>query len=603
VRTSRSCLPRFRDLALLMLAAAALAAPGASSPAAAVKVRTLATVNGKVVAFAQDGSRLAWLERPRKRGEGLSLVVRSGGSRRARRIGAYAPQHFQFGGGRAVWSDVSPYGNTRYEYVSSVTVGQRRVRTVARLVLDPFGAGEAVGDVAADGPIAVYGVLEWGLIPGGDPCIDDVDCPFWESGGRLLRLGRRSTAIADAPPPANLAVGGGRILIVPFAESCACDAAPAWSSDGSSIAYSTHRNGDWDVVIGPVGGAVTKVTRSWANEHDPDWSPDGSRLVYESGRTLVVVNRDGTGARPIATGLQPAWSPDGQLIAFVKPGVNGLWLVNADGSGEHRLTQDWDVDPAWSPDGSKLAAARSAPGGWNLTVMDADGSDARTVAAGYAPTWSPDGRRIAYVRYNREELRVVGADGNGDRALTTNAVVGGPRDFSPDWSPDGTKIAFVRLTRSRSELYTISPEGGPVTQLRTTSPLSRPPLEIRTASGALVSRFLPTKDPEQVELSAEVGATLARTTQAARLELFDPRTGRKLGTASLPRNSRSLSISGRTVVVCSGRRIWALETRTRKPRLLTTAAADPLGLSIEGRRVGWAENLKTTARIRALLLP
>lgn len=100
MRTSQSFLLRFRDLALLMLAAAALAAPGASSPAAAVNVRTLATVNGSVVAFAQDGSRLAWLERPRKRGEGHSLVVHDVGGRRAMRIGAYAPQHFRFGGGR-----------------------------------------------------------------------------------------------------------------------------------------------------------------------------------------------------------------------------------------------------------------------------------------------------------------------------------------------------------------------------------------------------------------------------------------------------------------------------------------------------------------------
>lgn len=75
---------------------------------------------------------------------------------------------------------------------------------------------------------------------------------------------------------------------------------------------------------------MTKVTGSWANEHEPDSSPDGSRLVYESGRTLIVSNRDGSGARAIATGLQPAWSPDGQRIAFVKPGVDGLWVVNPD---------------------------------------------------------------------------------------------------------------------------------------------------------------------------------------------------------------------------------------------------------------------------------
>jgi Tol biopolymer transport system component len=603
---------RRRSSGLTVIAAAALVAATAISTAGAnardaANVRSVATVNGRIVAFDQDGDRLAWIERPRKAGEGHALVVRSESRRRVTRIGAYAPQHFQFGGERAVWSDVSPYGNTRYQYVSSVTAGERRVRTVARLVLNPDGDGESVSDITADGPIAVYGVRERHPIPGADWCfLDDLNCHSWESGGRVIQLRSRSTTIAGAPPPAKLAVGGRRILVVPAVpESCACNAAPAWSSDGGSIAYSTRREGDWDVVISPAGGSATNVTGKWTNEHDPDWSPDGSRIVYASGRKLVVVNRDGTGARQIATGIKPTWSPDGRRIAFVKVGVKGLWLVNPDGSDERPLTETWDVDPAWSPDGSKLAVARFLGiRGWNVTVIDADGTGARILARGHKPTWSADGQRIAYARHNREELRVIGADGTGDRALTINAVRGSPRDFSPEWSPDGTRIAFVRVAGGRSELYTISPQGGPVTRLTTTSLVSRrSPVEIRKAAGALVSRFLPTKNPEQVALSAEVAATLARTKQAARLELFEPRSGRKLGGASLPRNSRSLSVSGRMIVFRIGRRIWALDTATRKRWLLATAAADPVGLSIEGQRVAWAENFKASARVRTLLLP
>jgi hypothetical protein len=85
--------------------------------------------------------------------------------------------------------------------------------------------------------------------------------------------------------------------------------------------------------------------------------------------------------------------------------------------------------------------------------------------------------------------------------------------------------------------------------------------------------------------------------------LFDPKSGRKLAAASLPRNSTSLSVSGTTVVFASAKQIWVLDGPTGKRRLIATAAAHPVGLSIEGRRIAWAENLKTTARVRALLAP
>ena len=361
-------------------------------------------------------------------------------------------------------------------------------------------------------------------------------------------------------------------------------------------------------MIGPAGGAVTKATDNWTNETDPDVSPDGSRIAYGSDRSIMVSSRNGTEARTIAAGFQPAWSPDGQRIAFHKLNVDGLWLVNPDGSGERRLTTNRDRDAAWSPDGRKLATTRwsSSLGRWSVTVMEADGTGAQTLADGYQPTWSPDSESIAYTRHDRadEELRVIRADGTGDRSVTDNLV----NDYSPDWSPDGSRIAFVRgpllEEEGKAEVYTVSSEGGSVTRLTTTQPVESPvPVEIRTVRGALVSRLRPTGNPHQVALSADIADTLSRTKRAARLELFEPRSGRKLGSASLPRNSRQLSAAGKTVVYSSGRRIWALDARTRRRRLLATATADPVGLSIEGRRVAWAENLSMTARIRALHLP
>lgn len=606
--------PRGRRLrspvALAALAAAAVvAAPGASGRESAPKVRTLATVNGYIIAFAQDGGRLATLERPRKTCDGGALVVRRSGGGRPVRIPLWPCRltGFQFAGARAAWIQASDSGNTMHEWIYTLTLGDRRRRTVDELVSDPDGYGALPSDIAADGAIMVYGVVSWAQQSPDCQQTQFAWCHLALLGGQLNRIGNRSTPIPGTLPPAQLAVGGGRIAIVPaLMEACACNAAPAWSPDGSSIAYSTRQDGDWEVVSGPARGPTTKVTDNWTHENDSDWSPDGSRVAYESGGKIVVSNRDGTAARSIAVGLQPAWSPDGHRIAFVKVNVDGLWLVNPDGSGEHRVTTSRDRDPAWSPDGGKLVTARWSSGGWSVTVMDADGSGARALAEGYKPTWSPDGESVAYTRHDRddEELRVVRADGTGDRSLTANLV----NDYSPDWSPDGSRIVFVRGPlldeEGKGELYTLALEGGAETRITTTQPLeSRGAVEIRTLAGGLVSRFVPARYPAQVALSAEVAATLSRTKQAARLELFEPRSGHKLGIAWLPRNSARLSVAGKTAVFSSGRRIWALDARTRRRRLIAMAAADPVGLSIEGRRVAWAENLKTTARVRALLLP
>lgn len=103
----------------------------------------------------------------------------------------------------------------------------------------------------------------------------------------------------------------------------------------------------------------------------------------------------------------PAWSPDGQTIAFVsnRDGNMEIYAVSPDGSNLRRLTSheadDWA--PAWSPDGRRIAFWSEREGGVaEVYVMDADGSNVRRITSGahgdWNLAWSPDGRRIAYTR-------------------------------------------------------------------------------------------------------------------------------------------------------------------------------------------------------------
>ena len=131
-------------------------------------------------------------------------------------------------------------------------------------------------------------------------------------------------------------------------------------------------------------------------------------------------------------------------------GSSNMFVMNSDGSGLRRLTQDGRLElyPTWSPDGHQIAYGR----GWDIWVMDADGSNqrnltrrgpenARDLLWDFTPSWHPDGNRIAFERFSFEteetHIYVINIDDGQIKKLIENAWI-------PHFSPDGSRIAFQR---------------------------------------------------------------------------------------------------------------------------------------------------------------
>jgi len=291
--------------------------------------------------------------------------------------------------------------------------------------------------------------------------------------------------------------------------SASCSGATAYRPSGlpERIAFASDRDKAVHIYTIKPDGMDIQSTSSDNRTSDsfPAWSPDGTKIAFSSNQSgkyeIWTMNSDGSG-RSRLTDLKslssmPRWSPDSSKIAFISQVTAGgglkyveIFTMNPDGSGLEQITDSttlagreanagergyWNSVPAWSPDGSKILFGSNRDGDGITPVlytMNPDGSDQSKLGLfssidGSQPDWSPATGKIVFVRGSAAKVDIWVMDGQSPFPLLTAKKLTDNIDnnSSPVWSPDGRQIAFNCNANSNNDIYIMNADGSNVRPL------------------------------------------------------------------------------------------------------------------------------------------
>jgi TolB protein len=282
-------------------------------------------------------------------------------------------------------------------------------------------------------------------------------------------------------PPANLRHGAHRVADRIFEKITGTRGAFA-----TRIAYVSvdgqPPNQRYQLLIADADGENPRVAmESRQPIMSPAWSPDGQWLAYvsfENRASAIFVQRVRTGERrqvSARAGINgaPAWSPDGRRLALTLSGSGGnldIYVLDLSTQELARITDDpaIDTEPAWTPDGQTLYFTSDRGGGPQIYRVPArTGARAQRVTFGGAyaarPRISPDGRQLAVVTQESGSFRIGVADpAVGQVASLTR----GSLDESPSFAPNGAVLIYAGRAAGQGVLATVSVDGQVSQQLK-----------------------------------------------------------------------------------------------------------------------------------------
>ena len=223
---------------------------------------------------------------------------------------------------------------------------------------------------------------------------------------------------------------------------------PAWSPDGSRIAYVSFEQRKSIVFLHEMNGKRSILANFEGSNSAPAWAPDGERLA-------VVLSKDGVaqiyalsveGGEPQrlsfsnAIDTEPSFSPDGRTLLFTsdRGGTPQIYRMPAAGGNAERVTFEgtYNVTPRYSPDGKSFAFIQRSQGRYGLAIMDLAARQAQILTDGQldgSPTFAPNGRLVMYASIvkGRGILAAVSTDGRMKQKITASAL-----DVrEPAWGP------------------------------------------------------------------------------------------------------------------------------------------------------------------------